>query len=78
MPPHNEVMARYRLAITGLVLGAGVLALGGCNTALFPEDQPRTQYDRYMTLRGESRPAKRVSATGPDEPDLRARLKPLN
>lgn len=58
---------------------AGVLlaGMGGCIDPLFPEDTPRTPYDRYADLRGQSRPATEMKANGREGPALRQRLAPL-
>ena len=58
-----------------LMVLAGPLA--GCEKPLFPENLPRTPYDRYMALRGQQRPATEEDAGGGDKPALRQRLKPL-
>jgi len=57
-----------------LALGA---AMPGCEKPLFPENAPRTPYDRYMVLRGQQRPATEEDAAGGERPALRQRLKPL-
>lgn len=59
-------------------LGVACLLLGGCQEPVFPEDQPRTPYERYQALRGQDRPAKTTDAFGNPQPDLRARLAPLD
>ena len=65
-----------------LAILAGVLA-GGCQRPLFPDDEPRTPYDRYGALReGETSSSKRPrrgrgGGGGSGETDLRERLKPL-
>ncbi len=61
-----------------LPVAALLLGLIGCTDPLFPEDQPRTPYDRYADLRGESRPAKEMKPTGREGPALRERLAPLD
>jgi hypothetical protein len=62
--------------VTLVVLG-GVLALGGCAKQLFPEDVPRSPYERYQMLRGQDRPKTYVDVFGVERPALRERLKPL-
>lgn len=54
------------------------LLAGGCEKALFPEDLPRSPYERYMALRGRAAPMHEEGATGAKEPALRERLKPLD
>jgi len=72
------MLIRYRSAawILGLALGAGLLAAGGCEPALFPENTPRTQYERFDRLRGHYRPAEQQGPQGDTEPALRRRLTP--
>lgn len=61
-------------ALIGLTLTLGTL---GCNKPLFPEDMPRSQYERYSQLRGRQRQAPDDERYGGDRSDLRERLKPL-
>lgn len=63
--------------VIGVALVLGSLACLGCEKPLFPENQPRSPYDRYLNLRGQSRPMHQQNAYGGDEPALRDRLKPL-
>ncbi len=49
----------------------------GCQKPLFPEDLPRTQYERYQTLRGKYRSAQEQNVYGGNQPALRERLAPL-
>lgn len=67
-------MHRLRLI---LIAAVTALPLAACEKALFPENTPRTPFDRYAVLRGQSRPATRVNAFGVEEPALRERLRPL-
>ena len=68
-----------RLAQVALVSGvvAAVVLAGGCNKPLFPKDQPRSPYERYLAQRGRLAPQKELNAFGRDQPALRDRLKPL-
>jgi hypothetical protein len=59
-----------------LILAAG-FAAGGCQKPLFPEELPRTQFERYQTLRGKYRRSKEENAYGARQPPLRERLAPL-
>ncbi len=61
-----------------LAAGLGMLSMGGCQKALFPENSDRTQYDRYMLLRGQERPVTEETAFGGKQPALYARLRPLS
>lgn len=69
----NYVMRRW---MSGLVIGLFLLGLGGCEKPLFPEDLPRTQYERYDRLRGRYVPAQQTNRFGGTEPALRERLTP--
>ena len=59
-------------------LAVACLLAFGCQKPVFPEDQPRTPYERYQALRGQERPAKTTDAFGNPQPDLRGRLTPLD
>ena len=48
----------------------------GCEKPLFPDNMPRTQYERYDRLRGRYIPAEQANAYGGAEPALRERLSP--
>lgn len=65
-----------RALLIVLVLMSGV-CLGGCEKALFPENAPRSPYERFQTLRGQQRPAMETNAFGVEQPALRSRLRPL-
>jgi len=58
------------------VLVAAAAGMGGCEKALFPEELPRTQYERYDRLRGRYVPQDQRNAYGGAEPALRPRLTP--
>ena len=53
-------------------------AAAGCQDPLFPEDAPRSPYQRYEGLRGQSRPETELDAYGRERPALRERLRPLD
>jgi hypothetical protein len=67
-------VARWGCCVSVLV--AALLTLG-CQKPLFPENVPRTQYERYQTLRGKYRSAKEKNIYGGSQPALRERLAPL-
>lgn len=67
---------RLGAATLAMVFMAGTLA--GCSTDPFDADLPRSQYDRYMALRGESRPKTQIDSYGHERPALRDRLTPLD
>lgn len=60
-----------------LIVGVSSGLLTGCEKPLFPKEEPRTPYQRYMMLRGTDRPEKVENAYGWEEPNLRERLQPL-
>lgn len=69
--------AAGRALWAGLALGVAAACLaGGCQKALFPQDAPRTQFERYDTLRGGATPAEEPDVFGRPQPALRARLTP--
>ncbi len=55
-------------------LAVATLASTGCRRALFPENEPRTQYDRYDESRGDRAPMFIQDEFGAREPNLRGRL----
>lgn len=71
------MMDRRRIT---LMMGTATLALVmvGCNKPLFPENSPRSQYERYAELRGLKKESKIENPTGPDVPNLRERLRPMD
>ena len=62
------------LALRVIFIGC---VLGGCEKPLFPEQLPRSPYERYDALRGRQRPMYEENAYGGSQPALRDRLKPL-
>jgi len=55
-----------------------LLLMVGCQNRLFPEDTPRTPYERYQAFRGETVPADTEDPYGREVPNLRGRLAPLD
>lgn len=55
------------------MLGAG-LVLGGCYKPLFPQREPRTQFQTYETMRGDAAPVQEADVFGNPQPALRERL----
>ena len=54
-----------------------VLALAaGCQKPLFPENAPRTQFERFDTMRSGAAPKEEPDVFGTPQPALRARLAP--
>lgn len=77
MQPRLDIV-RKGMTATAVSLIAVVPMLGGCQEPLFPDNVPRSQYERYEALRGEAAPryAPSRSPTGPRQPALRERLAP--
>ncbi len=65
-----------RSIVAGLGVAIGLL-LGGCQKPVFPEDQPRSQYERYNSLRGRDTATTQLDAFGRERPNLRERMRPL-
>ncbi|MEM1211255.1 MAG: hypothetical protein AAGI68_03050 [Planctomycetota bacterium] len=59
-------------------VGVCLMLLGGwgCARSPFTEKRDRTQYDRYLALRGEFRPTDEPDEFGVDRKALRLRLTP--
>lgn len=51
-----------------------VLLLAGCQKALFPKDEPRTQFDLHDRTTGYSPPLEHYDVFGNPQPALRERL----
>lgn len=51
-------------------------ALTGCRAPLFPENQPRTQYDRYDAVRNQQAPMFVIDEFGRSRPNIRGRVGP--
>ena len=59
------------------MIAALMLPMGaGCQKVLFPQAEPRTQYQRADTLRDRFTPLQEPDAFGNPKPALRARLAP--
>ncbi|MAE59989.1 MAG: hypothetical protein CMJ49_01385 [Planctomycetaceae bacterium] len=71
---HGCTQVKRCLSI-GLVCLAAV-SFAGCERALFPENLPRTQFERYDRLRGRYVPTERYDRYGDTSPALRERLTP--
>jgi len=65
-----------RLIFTCLGVLLVGLMLGGCSRPLFPENLPRTQYERFDRVRGTYAPSERQGQYGDPVPALRDRLTP--
>lgn len=67
---------RWRGLAAGSVGVLAVLALGGCEKALFSPDDARSQYDRFDAVRDQRPPQYVFDEFGRRRPNLRARLAP--
>jgi hypothetical protein len=61
-----------RAAVTTLLLA--IILLAGCQTALFPKNAPRTQFETYDRMRQRYIPSEEPDVFGNPQPALRARL----
>ncbi len=55
---------------------AATLGLGSCAKPLFPENAPRTQFEKFDSMRSGAAPAEEPDVFGRPQPALRARLTP--
>ena len=63
--------------LMGALLVVGLLSTaGGCQKKLFPEKDPRNQFEVHDQLRQDYTPMEVPNAFGEPEPALRARLAP--
>jgi hypothetical protein len=63
-----------RARITVILLGLSIPLLSGCYKPLFPESQPRTQFETYDRMRARYKPMEEPDVFGNPQPALRARL----
>lgn len=68
----SAVGALRLLAAAGAVACSGA----GCQKPLFPENAPRTQFERFDTMRSGAAPKEEPDVFGTPQPALRARLAP--
>ncbi|MFM7808823.1 MAG: hypothetical protein ACKPEA_13005 [Planctomycetota bacterium] len=59
-----------------MVLALAPLLACGCQKVLFPQSEPRTQYQKADTLRDRFTPLQEPDVFGNPKPALRARLAP--
>ena len=67
-----------RVACTVATAVAAALGLGACAKPLFPENAPRTQFEKFDSMRSGAAPAEEPDVFGRPQPALRARLTPKN
>jgi hypothetical protein len=65
-----------RVACTAATAVAAALGLGACAKPLFPENAPRTQFEKFDSMRSGAAPAEEPDVFGRPQPALRARLTP--
>jgi uncharacterized membrane protein len=70
--PNTKIFRRA--AVVVCVLCAGIASLTGCQRNVFPEDQPRSQYDRFDTVRDQRAQQFVYDEYGYRKPNLRGRL----
>jgi hypothetical protein len=58
------------------VIAAAAALAGGCNKPLFPENAPRTQFEKFDSMRSGASPTEEPDVFGTPQPALRARLTP--
>lgn len=68
---------RHIWATVLLTMGSAVVPISGCHKPLFPAGTPRSPYERYLTLRGQVRPAQEINRIDNRHQALRDRLRPL-
>lgn len=59
-----------------MVVASAPLIACGCQKVLFPQNEPRTQYQKADTLRDRFTPLQEPDVFGNPKPALRARLAP--
>ncbi len=70
--------ARVDRAASIAATAAVTLGLGACAKPLFPENAPRTQFEKFDSMRSGAAPAEEPDVFGRPQPALRARLTPKN
>ena len=70
MPRMSLRNGRRLLSLLALAFAAG------CQKPLFPENAPRTQFERFDTMRSGAAPKEEPDVFGTPQPALRARLAP--
>ncbi len=62
--------------VTAMVVTGAAVAPLGCAKPLFPENAPRTQFEKFDSMRSGAAPAEEPDIFGRPQPALRARLTP--
>jgi len=76
--PPSTLRARTGRAAWTAAAAAAILGLGACAKPLFPENAPRTQFEKFDAMRSGAAPAEEPDVFGRPQPALRARLTPKN
>lgn len=74
-PPAHAARAVARVAMAVAAIAAAVGPVG-CAKPLFPENAPRTQFEKFDSMRSGAAPAEEPDIFGRPQPALRARLTP--
>jgi len=70
-------MRLARRSSLGLVLAVTLpAAVAGCAKPLFPDNAPRTQFEKFDAMRSGAAPKEEPDVFGTPQPALRARLAP--
>ncbi len=64
------------VVVAAPLLAIALLPLTGCQKSLFPENQPRTQFEAYEIMRQRYVPLEEPDVFGTPRPAVRARLTP--
>lgn len=72
---HLRFARGVRCSVIGVAV-IGLFSLNGCVKPLFPNQAPRTQYDRYDAVRNQHSPQYVEDEFGRRVPNLRGRLTP--
>lgn len=75
-PPRARIGRMRRGVAVGLLALASATGLTGCQKPLFPESAPRTQFEKFDTMRSGAAPKEEPDVFGTPQPALRARLTP--
>lgn len=74
--PRATIGRMRRGAAASFLALSSAAALVGCQKPLFPESAPRTQFEKFDTMRSGAAPKEEPDVFGTPQPALRARLTP--